>query len=60
MTTTEPVTTSGWYENVDGTVSKYSWRAGQLCLDRTVASWVDVPSREEEQAALAAADEASR
>jgi hypothetical protein len=52
MATVEPVTTSGWYENTDGTVSRYTWRSGQLDLDRTVPSWAEVPSREEEQAAL--------
>jgi len=43
-TTLEPVTTSGWYERTDGTVSLYTWRSGRLDCDRTVAGWDDVPT----------------
>ena len=35
--TKEPVTISGWYENVDGTWTEYAWRNGQLCPGRTQA-----------------------
>jgi hypothetical protein len=43
MTTTiKPVTTSGWYENTDGTVSLYTWRNGRANKDQTVASWAEI------------------
>ena len=38
-TTIKPVTASGWYEHTDGTVGRYTWRAGRLKLDETVADW---------------------
>ncbi len=37
-TTTEPITTSGWYEHTDGTAGCYAWRDGQIHLDRTATS----------------------
>ncbi len=39
-TTTEPITTSGWYEHTDGTAGYYAWRDGQIHLDRTAPSLV--------------------
>lgn len=42
----EPVTLSGWYGREDGTVTEYTWRAGQLVEGRTVLSWALVPTRE--------------
>lgn len=56
--TIEPVTVGGWYENTDGSVSEYRWQSvGQSQghrLVRTVASWADVPGRDELEAADAA------
>ncbi len=49
--TVTPVTTSGWYENADGTVSRYVWRDGRLDLDETVADWSEVRSNAERLAA---------
>ena len=37
-----PVTVGGWYENVDGSVTEYVWRAGSLCEGKTVPGWEDV------------------
>lgn len=46
MKTPPPVTTSGWYENTDGSLTEYTWRAGQLYARRSVASWSEVPGRD--------------
>lgn len=42
--TTRPVTGSGWYENDDGSVTRYDWRNGWLCAGVTVSGWAAVPS----------------
>jgi len=57
MATKEPVTTSGWYENADGTWTEYTWRAGQLCEGRTQAQPETSAEREQR---LIAGDRASR
>lgn len=49
--TKEPVTIGGWYEHDDGTVGEYTWFEGQVKLSRTVATWADVPSREDDMRA---------
>jgi hypothetical protein len=61
MSTKEPVTTSGWYENTDGTVTYYSWPAASShrgpvgpVAGQTVASWADVPSKKDEWTRLQA------
>lgn len=59
-TTKNPVTTGGWYEHSDGTVGEYKWIDGQVKLSRSVASWADVPNRDEENAASARAEMAAR
>jgi hypothetical protein len=41
--TVEPVSVSGWYEEADGAVAEYQWRAGSLVRARAAASWADVP-----------------
>ena len=53
--TVEPVTTSGWYERMDGSVGRYVWTDGRLSIRKVVPSWEDVPSREDELAASVAA-----
>jgi hypothetical protein len=40
--TLESVTVGGWYENDDGTVTEYTWRAGRLCTGETASSWTEV------------------
>jgi len=46
--TREPVTTGGWYENTDGSVTRYHWDAGRLLTGETVAGWAHVPSDDDE------------
>lgn len=58
-TTIKPVTLSGWYENEDGTVTQYAWRAGRLEADQTVPSWAEVPSREHDLARMVDEQDAS-
>lgn len=53
--TLSPVTQSGWYERIDGTVGEYVWRDGFVRLSRVVATWADVPERD-----YAAEERASR
>lgn len=61
MTTTkEPVTLSGWYEHDDGTVGEYRLNQYGAQLARTVASWAEVPSREDDIADEVAATSAYR
>lgn len=50
MPTKEPVTVEGWYENTDGTVSRYYWNSGRLREAESVASWEHVPTPEQAQA----------
>jgi hypothetical protein len=42
MTTKTIITTSGWYENDDGTITEYTWNEGQLHEMSTVADWAAV------------------
>lgn len=37
-----PVTTTGWYENGDGTVTYRYWMAGRLCDGATLGDWAAV------------------
>lgn len=46
MPTKEPVRGSGWYERLDGSVTRYDWQGGRLIEGATVASWAEVPDRE--------------
>ncbi len=58
-TTKEPVTSGGWYEHTDGTVGEYRWIDGQPTLARAVASWADVPDRDQELADAGRAERAA-
>lgn len=37
--TLEPVTVGGYYEHQDGTVGRYVWSSGTLCLIATYPNW---------------------
>jgi hypothetical protein len=60
IATKEPVTISGWYEHSDGTVGEYSVNNYGPQLGRTVASWADVPSREQDLSDAIAFDRSAR
>ena len=42
------VTTSGWYENDNGSVTFYFWQSGRLCEGKTLADWSAVSEYEGE------------
>lgn len=47
MPTREPVTTSGWYENTDGTWTRYGWGQFGPVARETLGSNEPRPSEEE-------------
>jgi hypothetical protein len=54
--TTRPVTSSGWYEETDGTIAEYKWCAGRLVRGRTAPSWAEVPESPSWEAPIAGAE----